>query len=237
VDLFGEKKYSELDWLTKAVQPISWGVSEKLNLLPDTFDVDYEVVKSVVCAYSMRIEPILILPSMLKSLNIKLTDEEKQEIVNCYKVVMEGKIEIDFENETMTGGTMTFTKIKESFTDEELQKKMGHNGIRLLRGIYESEITGTPDREARLDEVLDLIGGKTTKRLVRKKLRDLYAAYENGMVENKWNVRSIELSDRIALWIKVYIMTGNLAAFTNFCKFKAVTHRGYPIYSIEEETI
>ena len=55
------------------------------------------------------------------------------------------------------------------------------------------------------------------------------------MSKNEWNIRDIGLSNRIAKWIKLYLCDGNLAAYTNFCKLKVMTHDDDPIYSIDEE--
>ncbi len=51
---------------------------------------------------------------------------------------------------------------------------------------------------------------------------------------NEWKIKDTELANKVGFWIKDYIVDGNLAAYSNFCRLKVMTHKDQPIYSMEE---
>lgn len=233
MDIFGDKKYEELDWLTQTTEPITYSVNDLLSSMPEELVFEMEDVKLIVGAYDLSITGQSAFRHMLSKCKIKVQADDLEEIRACYKLVADNEqVLINFETGEITGGSIRVKKIKECWTEEELKAKLGVKGLQKLQNIDHSKC-----ELGRINEILDLMGDDigTRKRTVKSKMYDLCDAYLKIMKGNQWNIRNVDLSDRVGLWIKQYIEDGNLAAMTNFCRLKAVTHRGYPIYAIEEE--
>jgi hypothetical protein len=91
-----------------------------------------------------------------------------------------------------------------------------------------------------MNEILELIGGceaHLKNRSSRKKMFAIFQRMRSIFQNNEWRIRDTELANKACTWIHSYITDGNLAAFTNFCKLKVMTHNNMPIYSVEEETL
>lgn len=233
MDIFGDKKYEELDWLTRTVEPITYSVNDLLSKMPSELVFTFEDIRKLVGSYDLSLDGQSAFRMMLDRAEFKLATDEIAEIRPCYKLVVDGdKITIDFETGVVHGGDIKMQKLKECWTEEELKAKMGVKGLTRLHDIDHSKCS-----LERINEILDLMGDNigTRKRTIKSKLADLSSTFEKIMKENQWNIRNVDLSNKVGVWIAHYIEDGNLAAMTNFCKLKAITHRGYPIYAIEEE--
>jgi hypothetical protein len=234
MDIFGDKNYEELDWLTKTVEPITYSVNDKLSTMPRIMVFNIEDIRNIIGIYDLSLEGNSAFKHMLMSNGIRLTNEEIDEIRPCYKLVADGEdVRINFETGKVSGGEIRMEKIKECWTEDELKLKLGvKGGKQLVHGLDHGKCS-----LERINEILDLMGDNigTRKRTVKSKISDLISTHEKIMKDNLWNIRNVDLSNKVGLWIQQYLEDGNLAAMTNFCKLKAITHRGYPIYAIEEE--
>ena len=233
LDIFGDKKYEDLDFLTKALEPISYSLNEKIALLPKEIEVTIDDLLPHVTSYYDGL-PTVEFPDVLhcmlqKILNTSFTSSEEREFGEFYVWSVTDSCVIDFDRKRIMG-SMKLVRIKEAFTEEELLSKMDSDGLETICRI-DTHIASME----RFNEILDLMGCDLKGKSFKNKMYDLKRAYNTAMKENKWNIRDVDLSNKIGVWIRKYIETGDLAAMTNFCKIKAITHRGYPIYSIEEE--
>ncbi len=139
------------------------------------------------------------------------------------------------EKEVITGPKLKITKHKSMFEEEELVGFMGREGLKALIAI-------APTKDLtieRCNEVAELLGctEALSKRSVNQKYELIYKSVHSHIRENKWNIKNVELSNKVCFWIKNYLVDGNLPSLTNFCKFKVMTHNGDAIYSIEEELV
>lgn len=237
MDIFGDKKYEELDWLVKAVEPIEYNAGKILAALPAEFIISIDDIPGLLDTWNMNISynrAIMRYIYPLKAIH-NMNDNEWNEISSSYILYVEGRPVVDFEINQIRGGTLKLIKDREGFTENELKEKMGIWG----RKVHIDSIATSEANLERLTEVLDLIGSTDglRKRTAESKLRVLSSDYHVIMQQNKWNIRSIDLADKIAMWMKLYIVDGNIPSMMNLCKIKVITHRGYPIYEIEEEAL
>lgn len=249
MDIFGDKTYKDLDWITKATEPIVYSLNEKLMSLPEKFVMQFEDFRALcMTEYNIRYLSINECTNhFYNKHNITLSSDEAIELNNIYSFKIEGEktvnrngdpIElaprINFADGTITNGTISLVKTKNTFSEDELKQKMGKLGAHYLKDI---PLDNNKEIQDRLNEILDLLGcvDGMKKRSLSGKRQALINEYRNVMKNNTWNIRDVDLSNKVASWIRSYVIHGNLAAMANFCKLKAITHRGYPIYHIEEE--
>ena len=93
------------------------------------------------------------------------------------------------------------------------------------------------DGGSRANDIMELLGGceeGLRSRSDRRKKSVIHKRVGEIFKDNLWNIRDTELATKVGSWIRCYIENGNLAAYSNFCRLKVMTHKGQPIYSMEE---
>jgi hypothetical protein len=233
--LFEDEVYKEMDWLEAACQPVRDDLNDALALLDDEIDVEFHMLIS----WSGRPSDVAVADVLYKSVRAKdiendhfRTSYSMESFVKCFEFQIEGTPTIDFINKKITNGNVKLVKVKDKFTEEEIEKRLATSALRIAEDIHyrNSSIS-------HLNEMCELLGlyearkqrskrCKTTA--IREELTDVFK-------KNKWNIKDVGLSCRVATWLKLYIEGGNLAALSNFCKLKVMTHSGQPIYSISNE--
>ena len=137
--------------------------------------------------------------------------------------------------ESITGGEVCIVKTINTLSDEDLQPLMGRKGIEALGHVRDYRSDAPLER---LNEVLDILGNcqeTMSNRSVRKKVIRIKERLSEIFKTNEWRIRDMGLANKVGFWIRGYIMNGNLADLTNFCKLKVMTHNNMPIYSVKEE--
>ena len=238
MSVFADKKYENLDFLSQITETIDAPVNAVLASLPEIKSFSYEEIVTILGdSYSFRMDVGSLVRKLLQDSGINYTAlsyEERQLVFGAFKLETSGDLILDFETGTLHGEVI-LTKTVNTLADDVLQKMLGAQGIDELRYInYQSASHG------RFNEILDLVGGcdeaKKT-RSINNKIRFLKRRLMKIFVDNEWRIRDNDLANKISRWARVYIETGNLAALTNFCKVKVMTHNGGPIYSIVEEPL
>ncbi len=134
-------------------------------------------------------------------------------------------------------GKIALVKVVPTLSDEELQAFMGMKGIEEVRMLDCGEAESW--NLERINEIIDVLGkgdDEKRNRSYRKKMRHIEVRLKEIFTTNEWRIRDMELANKVGHWITRYIEHGNLAALTNLCKLKIMTHDGNtPIYSMEEE--
>lgn len=232
--VFDDKKFEQLDWVSQITETIESDLNGLLARLPEKYDLTFELINSLIkSSYDRTLSIDKIINHLLTQSNLKLPDNPDG-LYECFKFEISKDLVLDLENGTLQGHA-TLIKKTQTIEDETLQKMMGKEGIQAvqysLRSLDNSNI-------GRINEIIDLIGGleqERSHRSVRKKIYAISKRLESIFANNEWRIRDMALANRICYWIKEYMVTGNLAAYTNFCKIKVMTHSNMPIYSIEEE--
>ena len=240
MSIFDDKKLEKLDWMTKITETIESELNTILSKLPDEIVIDKTIINnSVLCSYSRSITASAVLnPFISKVVNGgDLSYDDYDKLYKCFMFEVSENSVYNATTQELVG-EIKLIKTTATFDDESLQKTMGIKGITSIREV----LWGRTDSATagRMNEVLDLLGGceeDRKGRSVRKKTYVIQRRLKTIFANNEWRIRDAELADKVGFWISSYIKTGNLAAFTNFCKLKVMTHNNMPIYSMEEETL
>lgn len=237
MSVFQDKKFEQLDWISQATEPIDSQLNEILAQMPESIDIDFDFYNRVRNSSWFDINVASVLLTKISELNLP-----SQSMIHAQITVLERYFEfqvsgtsliIDFEEHKIVGGTIKLVKLANTMEEKDLKHILGQEGQDLVR--YMS--IGTPHQINCLNEVMEILGkcdeGLKT-RSIYKKRRFLDNRLKQLFKDNEWNIRDTELANKVGIWIKHYVQDGEIAAFANLCKLKVMTHKGQPIYSIEE---
>lgn len=236
--VFDDKKFEQLDWMTQITETIESELNGLLARLPDRIEFNAEQVGECVSSwshFSIQIDSV-VRDMMHKHLTYDLSWEEEKKVIQCFKWEASPILEYDAEIDKLTG-KIALIKTVPTLSDEELQAFMGEKGIEEVRMLDLGDAENW--NLERINEILDVLSkcdDEKRNRSYRKKMKRIELRLKEIFSTNEWRVRDMELANRIGKWIVKYIEDGNLAALTNLCKLKIMTHDGNtPIYSMEEE--
>jgi hypothetical protein len=153
-------------------------------------------------------------------------------ICDCFELHIEPNTTLDFTNGTLSGN-IKLLKVRHTLDEEVLKGLLGGKGINQVNQLRSYDINF-----GRINEILELLGGceeAMKTRAARKKIHACGVRLKQILKNNEWNIKSAELADKLGEWIFNYVRDGRLDAFTNFCKLKVMTHKGLPIYTMQEE--
>jgi hypothetical protein len=233
--VFSDNKFEQLDWMTQITETIESELNTLLAKLPDRLELDVARIRANADSHHFSLRVFDVVNTMLSNFpeRRKLAWQEENLLCGCFKFEASPDLELDLEAGTLSG-SLALVKIVPTFTDEELQPLMGLRGIQKL-----SDLTRDKDRPIeRVNEMLDILGSceeAQKNKSYQKKIGRLINRLGEIFTTNEWRIRDTALANRVGVWIAEYINAGNLAALTNLCKLKVMTHSNMPIYSIEEE--
>ena len=230
--VFEDKKYDQLDWISQATEPIESHLNEVLVSIPEVVDITYENIVSLVQRNDSRnISLDSLLKFFLVNVNsIAFNHREMDVIRKCFTLEV-NDASVDFENKVLNG---SIKLIRHSHTLDEklLQNLLGKDGIDAVAWISMRD-----DCAGRINEIFEILGDSDyglSSRSVRKKRAFLVDRLRQLFKANEWNIKDVTLANKVGYWIKDYIVHNNLAALSNLCRLKVMTHKGQPIYSMEE---
>ncbi len=234
--VFDDKKFEGLDWISQATEPIDSKMNEVLALMPETIDINFDMYRGFLGSrsYGTDLSISQVITNYIAKANIELSYQQQEALIKCFSFEMEGdEILLDFENKVISGGKLRLIKVTSTMDEQLLKSMLGSEGIEQV------SYANVRDNQAmsRMNEVMELLakcdeGLKT--RSSHKKRHAITNRLRKLFKENEWNIRDTELANKVGIWIRDYIQDGNLAAFSNFCRLKVMTHKGQPIYSMEE---
>lgn len=233
--VFDDKKFEQLDWMSQITETIDSEVNGLLARLPERLELNYDSITSFMeSSYrGLSLTPGSVVRLLLRSVPDKpsLSWEDQRLVESCFELECSDELEIDFENKKLTG-YVHLVKMVQTIADEDLQNAMGSKGIQQLSRINWNEAP-----TSRIHDIMELLGGLENDikgRSYRRKFDATRRRLIKIFKDNEWRIRDMALADKVGFWIASYISTGNLAAYSNFCKLKVMTHQNMPIYSIEE---
>lgn len=233
--VFDDKKFEQLDWMTQITETIESKLNEVLVGLPDRFVVDGKRLGEQMgnsAYFGLSVDSVIYDLMYGVHTATQFTYDERQMIINCFRFESDPVIEFSATTGEIKG-TIVLVKHTPTLSDEQLQNIMGHKGINQIAHIALDD----PNFD-HMNEILDILGNceaEKRNRSFNKKLRRITDRMGEIFKNNEWRIRDMELADRIGGWVAQYIVHGNLAALTNLCKLKIMTHNNMPIYSMEEE--
>jgi hypothetical protein len=234
MDLYGKQQYEDLDFVTQATEPIQDEIIGIFNSLPESIELNFQNIKEMFSkdSYSWR---LTVSNPIQRVIGLHLSEsvdyETKKDIYGLYKFSISDGAEVDFSSWELTG-TLVVTKTCE-YVPESLLK------IRLARAssaFNTHSVAGELDI-SRANEIMDLLGGcqkGLSTRSPRVKYETIRLRFNEIFENDEWKVRDELLARKVCKWAKEYIYTGNMAAMTNFCALKVMTHGGLPIYKMSE---
>ena len=233
--VFDDKKFEELDWISQATEPIDSELNEILSALPDEVIIDFDLYKKMVGDnYTMDLHIDRIVSYLVKNhcVGKSLSWDQKNVIVPCFSLEMDETVYLDFETRRIDG-LIKVIKVQTTMDEKVLEGLLGKEGIQSVSHMF---FTGPGI--GRANDVMEILGGiedaafrtrseRKKKHYIQKRLMSLFKT-------NEWKIKDTELANKVGFWIKDYIVDGNLAAYSNFCRLKVMTHKDQPIYSMEE---
>jgi hypothetical protein len=239
VGVFDDKKFEELDWISQATEPIDSKLNEVLSTLPDELIIDYNTYFDIVKdEYNIDLSIDKCISYLIRkhtNHSLSLSYLDKNALKPLFKFEITGNIMIDYDMKLIHGGEIKFIKLSSTMDEKVLEGMLGREGIDSLTSMF--YIRDTSSCLSRANEVMDILGGcdlglrtrsgRKKKSIIRDRLVKLFK-------KNEWKIKDTELANKVGFWIKDYISEGNLAAFSNFCRLKVMTHKDQPIYSMEE---
>ena len=235
--VFDDQKLEKLDWMTQMTETIESDLNTMLAKLPSLIPVTARDILDQSGSSYMSLSARDIISKYFKRIRNEeqLSWDEQHLLEECFQFETRGDTEIDLRTGILSGEIYVI-KIKETFSDEELQPLMGRRGIEHFGRASEYGNSEAP--LDRLNEVLDILGncseamktksGKKKAAAIKARLTEIFKT-------NEWRIRDMTLANKVCYWIKGYIDDGNLANLTNLCKLKVMTHNNMPIYSVKEE--
>lgn len=231
--VFDDKKFENLDWISQATEPIDSQLNEILSLIPDEIIIDFDMYTKIIGdSYSMDLDLSRIISYSINEFYGKsLGWEQRSALQPCFEIQMDNEVFLDFEKRVITG-MIKFVKIQSTMDEKVLEGMLGKEGIMAISYMY---FNGPGI--GRANEVMEILG-KCDSGLRTRSERRKRATIKTRLVElfknNEWKIKDTELANKVGYWIKDYVVDGNLAAFSNFCRLKVMTHKDQPIYSMEE---
>lgn len=233
--VFDDKKFEELDWISQATEPIDSKLNDVLAKIPDKIDIDFAMYKRLaVSGWNQDITLDAII-SHTASVHCGeyLGWDQRKHLLECFTMEVDGDITVDFSKRELIGGTISVIKIQTTMDEKVLQGILGQEGLQYLFSMYNISQAGL----SRANEIMELLTGCDNglkSRSERKKRESIRERLKLLFKNNEWNIRDTELANKVGKWIRNYVENGDLAAYSNFCRLKVMTHKGLPIYSMEE---
>lgn len=232
--VFDDKKFEELDWISQATEPIDSKLNEALGLFPESIELDFNLFMEMLgeyISYTNELTTSKAADYLLKKYDIELHYSERNILSDLIKFEIDEGTFIDFERKAIVGGLRLIKTA--STTDEKLLEKiLGREGIEACGSMHMED-----GALSRANEILELLG-KCEKGLRTRSSYKKRDAIRRRLVEifktNEWKIKDTELANKVGFWIRNYVSNGNLAALSNFCRLKVMTHKDQPIYSMEE---
>lgn len=230
--LFEDQVYEGMDWLEAACQPIHDNLNEVLAKLPDSIEVTPEILLRWGSPTSIYVRDAISSIRETVELTEGLSYRDIDLINDCYEFKSEGHPIFLADEGIIKGGSIMLVKVKHGFDEKETEQR--------LFSVSKDVINRIRHRGASLpalNEMTELLGLEEARKSRSKK--DKVEAIKKEMLDimskNRWMIRDMELSNKVGTWVECYVEDGNLAALSNFCKLKVMTHKGQPIYSIAGE--
>lgn len=233
MSVFADKKFENLDWISQATEPIDSELNNVLAAIPDEVVVNFETYRKMVGDnYNLDLSLNRMVNFATQEFyGMALSWEQRNAIDDCFEIQMDDNVIVDFEKSQIFG-SLKLVKVQSTMDEKVLEGMLGREGIMTIGSMY---FNGAG--LSRANEIMELLGkceGGLRTRSERRKRGYIKTRLVELFKNNEWKIKDTELANKVGYWIKDYVVDGNLAAFSNFCRLKVMTHKDQPIYSMEE---
>jgi hypothetical protein len=240
--IYKDMSESEDGWLELAIEPFRFRLNEQLSQLPERneFGIDF-FLKFMSndyydSSYGVSLYTLTLIEALMKEAGLDKLDRNELSVAkDLFELEEAAQITLDLSNETLSAPIVLLKK-KDRFDDLEVQEIAGNLA---LAHINLGDPRNKHDRStmiSRMNEIMDLIGvtGARQSRSVRTKKHEITKRLRTIFKEDEWRIRNAEIMINAAKWIESYCSWGSQHALMNFTRLKCMTHKGNPIYSMEE---
>jgi len=259
MSIFIDKRFEQLDWISKAVEPVECSLNEILAYLPEEIEITPQQILFLLrnSRHELPISEVIEKHIRPEHINQVSRGYDKSIIAKSYKIQFKEKqeasiyedlgddedrhdgpekllLKLDTESQIMSS-RIFLKKISIGLSETEVKQIFGKKG-------YDSicRINYYRENLERIKEVIEMLGPvpgieqeKTNS--ARKKFQHLRRLYNAIAAQNTFNIKSVDLMDKLGEWIYEYVNHRKEVAFANICKLKIMTTMGAPIYSMEIE--
>jgi hypothetical protein len=231
-NLFTDKEYEDMEWLSKAIEPYVFYVNELLAKLPDQYDLTIDDLLNQSGDYYNSVSKIATIETILKDLGINkntLDSSNRDGLLSCFTLEVDPDTTINLIEKTING-TVRLVKTKVAIDDEEIRDIFSHKFQSILWDNTRNETIG------RLNELMDLLGVHSARksRSTNKKLTAICEFMGQILKDDVWKIRNEQLVINLAKWMADFLSTGNLASLANITRLKCMTYNQHPLYSMQE---
>lgn len=233
--VFDDKKFEELDWISQATEPIDSELNEVLGILPDEVIINFELYTKIIDNhYNFNLSVDDVVSYFLRKQTIgNISWQSKRILMPCFELQVSENCILDFETKTITG-EIKLIKVQSTMDEKVLEGMLGREGIDQVAFMRFSG-----PGIGRANEIMEILGKcelGLRSRSERKKRSVIKIRLCEIFKGNEWKIKDTTLANKVGSWICSYICDGELAALGNFARLKVMTHKGDPIYSMEELT-
>lgn len=238
-DFAKDEVYEEMDWLTQAIQPVISSLSQDLEKIPEKIDVTQHTIKKLGSWDSVYMRE-LIHTCYAKHFSKTLSYEEERTLCKHFSLSIEiesgDELIFDRATDTTTNGKIYLIKNSSMIEEQDLKKMLGASGMNDFRRNMPTRMSLPRYRECL--RIFGIQGNDERYKTTSQKFarRHISSIMSNFFQENPWNIKSVELSNKIPMWIFDYLVKANSASLINLTRLKAVAsmNDGGPIYSFKE---
>jgi hypothetical protein len=256
MSIFVDKKFEELDWISRAVEPVVSTLSDIIEYLPEEIEITKEMMSQTLKngRHDINIIDILLKQVKPEHLDNISTHQDRSYLAGSYVIdfrredgsayseddeenyLDSGPLIIKYDSETdHLSGSVFLKKNSTGLNEKEISTIFGAKGYDAVNSIRSWSANTN-----RIKEIVDLLGEiqgleeeKTSS--VKKKLLFLRKKFREVVKKNTFNIKSVDLMNKMGEWIFRYITEGDEVALANICKLKIMSTMGSPIYSMEIE--
>lgn len=246
--LFSDPEYhrmstDEESWLELAIEPFRFYLNDIVHQLPSKIELNFndilEILKGTTSDRYLSIEPAKILEAIISdSTEKELSSYELELLEKMYEVDVAENTVIDFTEKTMSS-PIVLSKQQDEIPEEQIKEicaTLADSHINMRD--YRPGTSSHSESISRSNEIIDIIGYKddrarktrsigTKEGFIKRRIREI-------IIEDEWRIRNYEILVDLCKNVTSYINNGNMHALMNVTRLKCMTHKGAPIYSMEE---
>jgi len=245
--LFSDPEYHKMStdeesWLELAIEPFRFYLNDMVYLLPERIELDfkevYNLIKHNTDDWHLSIEPDRILrPLIERAANKSIGNGEMEILLGLYSIDIVAETEIDFVRKEMSH-PIVISRTGHEIPEDKLAEVISDLAMRSLE--FNEPRPGSPGHSeivSRMNEIFDLIGfedNARSTRSIRRKSSAIKARVGKIILEDEWRIRNYEIIENFCKHLNSFINSGNMHALMNITRLKCMTHKGLPIYSMED---
>jgi hypothetical protein len=234
----------EESWLELAIEPFRFYLNDVIRELPESLTLDFDYIFNQVkhnrSDRYLSIDLEKVLDPMMEESGRKISRDESEAIYKCYEVQIPENCTIDFQAKELSA-PIVINKVKSEIPDDEVLEFVANMAPRYIQVHHVSpESRHHSGIISRQNEIIDLLGFTAqekpfrTSRSIDKKTNGIGAKVVQIIKEDLWRIKSYDIYVDLCKNISSYINDGNMHALMNITRLKCMTHKGAPIYSMEE---